>query len=659
MEIRTSSLDPNLTVVEIGRGTEDAWHFLPFEERRADLYALDQRYVLAIGGLGDRGTSLAIFDTAERRRTNFESNDQLFAYTRRGISSWCYAPAHRSVFIVEAARKPDGKYPNPFQYLRQLSVDGRVNRRFQIAPDFSSSILLPRDDGRIVCVGLNQVAVVDPASGDSQLSRTDLIHYRPSPMDQTLRWFSPDGRWGLRIQPPLILSPAEAQRARRFGSSLSRMVPRPEAVPGDKGEEHPDLPSDGMRRFGRTLDLFQLDPLRFERRLIVRYDPVDGETLTILERLCDEREPETWNARDQWLSSLSQYAPERGVAKWLYDWIDHVRWDDHRGGFNVAWEHQVREVPSPLYGGRLPERVADLAVRHVSFDGAVGPVEIIPGEAKALPPRPSEAAMKSIRAMVRERSRQIVECASWTGPDVAAALREVRRRIEEQGLETLVFGSQLQLQFRVNGRTIGERKFFETVRGMAVDDVAALLPELRHLLRSYGRAARTFVAARFDPIASGPSDHSPAALSEAALALAMLDDTGFDALRDWVVTVDQEHDPFAAARVFPAMARRTGFATAEAVRFGLWFFLQQWQTVRYEKTYFGLFKAAPAVMTPAAFASIVLAEAQDVASFSSATDVETGVSSVKDMLGRTFWDRAVSTELDRLLDAIRDQNIAG
>jgi hypothetical protein len=227
MEIRTVSLDPNLTVAEIGTGIESAWHFLPFEHCRAELHALDDRYVLAIGTMGDRGTSLAIFDTVERRRTNFETNNQLFAYTRGGRSSWCYAPAHRSIFMVETARKPDGEYPNPFQYLRHLSADGSVNRRFQIAPDFSSSTLLARDDGRIVCVGTSQVAVVDPISGDTRLSTTDLIHYRPSQIDQSLRWFSPDGRWDEQPRARLASARPQGGRAergadRRFDSGGAR-----------------------------------------------------------------------------------------------------------------------------------------------------------------------------------------------------------------------------------------------------------------------------------------------------------------------------------------------------------------------------------------------------------------------------------------------------
>lgn len=620
MDIRTYSLDSELTVAEIGTGTESAWHFLPFEHCRAQLHALDDRYVLAIGRMGERrGTSLGIFDTVERRRTNLETNHELRVYTGEDVSSWCYAPAHRSVFVVETARKSDVEHPNGHQYLRQLSVDGSINRRIQVAAAFSSFKLLARDDGRIVWLGRNQVAVVDPASGEARLSATDLIHPSPTTIDQSLRWFSPDGRWGLRTHPSLIVRPAGPQRA----------VPLEE-------EAHPDLASDGTRRVGRALDLFRLDPLGLERRLVIRYDELKDEAFAYLEQLCGLRDPEIWTTR---------YDPT--MAWWLYRWIERIRWDNDGRGFTVAWAHQTREVP-------LGGRVTDLAERHVSLDGVVGPATVIPGEPKVWPPLPSQTAIKSIQAMVRKRSRQTVDCGGWTGADVAAALREMRRRIEEHGLDALVFGSQLQFQFRVGGRTIGEKKFFETVRKMANDDVATILPELRELLRSYGSAARTYQDVYIDPITSGPSETSPAAFSEAALTLAMLADVGFDALRDWVVAVDQEHDLFAADKVFPAMARRTGFATPEAVRFGLWFFLQQWQTFRYEKTYLKLFKAAAAVMEPAAFASIVLAEAREVASFSSATGPQSGVSRVKDMLGKTSWDRAVSAELDRLLATLDD-----
>lgn len=54
-------------------------------------------------------------------------------------------------------------------------------------------------------------------------------------------------------------------------------------------------------------------------------------------------------------------------------------------------------------------------------------------------------------------------------------------------------------------------------------------------------------------------------------------------------------------------------------------------------------------MSPAAFAAAVISESQQVLLFSDETDLESSVSNVQDMLGQTFWDRAVLAELERLL----------
>ncbi len=647
MEIRTFSLDPDLTAAEVDAGTPNAWHFLPFEDRRGELFALDERFILAIGRIGSRSTSVAIFDTVERRRTNIETNDRLWAHSRENNTfSWCYAPFHQSIFIVESARKPDGVYPNPWQYVRQLSVDGRVNRQILIAQDFSASVLLPRDDGRIVCIGPRAIAVLDPVSGEARVSAMDLPAHHYPHLDQRLRWFSPDGRWGLRTHPTPIIGSAKPRMASRFRPLLSQIFPLAYTLPVEQ-DAHPDLEG-STPRFGRALDLFRLDPIAFERRLIIRYDELDDEAFATLQRLNDRQSEDGWDARDAWLHGLPEDAPELRWARWLYDWIRGIEWDDDGQGFTVKWTHAVREVPSRVVAG-LTDTVVDLAQRHVPFNGLPGSIALVAGAPKPTEPIPSETAIIAIKALVRERSRQIVDCGGWTGAAVAATLRELRSRIDGQGLAALVFGGQFQLQFRVDKRTIGEKKFFEAVRDMAADDIEIVLPELRDLLRSYGVAARKLSETYFGSIASGPSDHSPAALSETALTLAMLDDLGFDALRGWVVAVDQEHDYFAASKVFPAMARRTGFATPTAVRFGLWFFLQQWQTVKYEKAWLGLFKAAQTVMTPVAFASAALEEARDVNSFSDASDLESGIWRVQEMLGRTFWDRAATVELDRLL----------
>ena len=317
MEIRTFSLDPDLTVAEIDPGTEHSWHFLPFEDRRAELIALDERYVLALGSQGPRNSSVAIFDRVERRRTNIETNELLEIARPTGEARpWCYAPAQGSVFVIEYARKREGFTFYPSQYLRQLSVDGRVNRRILIAPEFKARSVVARDDGRIVCVGADQIALLDPATGEAEISSSELLkvsgHYRHT----LLRWFSPDGRRALR---PHLGSVVRSGKAPQRGSSLlSRILSRKEEAAPQGDEEHPDLPGDNVRRFGVALDLFRLDPLAFERRLIVRYLPeplFTAESLAILDALADRQDHRSWNGRDQLLLTGWEDTPETQLIK--------------------------------------------------------------------------------------------------------------------------------------------------------------------------------------------------------------------------------------------------------------------------------------------------------------------------------------------------------
>ncbi|MGV7121524.1 hypothetical protein [Sphingopyxis sp. 550A] len=651
MDIRTFSLDADLTVAEIDPGTDSAWHFLPFEDRRAELIALDERYLLAIGRRGSRDTSVAIFDTVKQHRTNIETSDRLNTYSRPGEAHpWCYAPTHRSVFVIESTKKRDFNFPNPAQYLRQLSVDGKVNRRIAIAPDFHAHVVLPRDDGHIICVGLNEVAVLDPISADVRVSTTDLIAWNHLHLHcGILGWFSPDGRWALRPHlGSVIRSGTPARDERRVRAFLSELFSPKTSSSQERGEGHPDLARNKGRSFGLALELFRLDPLGVERRLVICYyseQELSADLVAVLDPLADRQDHRAWNGHDQLLLTCHEDSHETRLVKSFFERIDGIKWDEDCQGFTVGLVEGTRKVES-RYSGKVS--VTDVGLRHVSLEGDVGQTISVPGELEPEPRRPSDEAINAIEAMVRERSSHLVECAGWTGHDVAKTLMEIRRRIEERGLDQLVFGEQLQFRFRVDKRTIGEKKFFETIRKMAAADIELILPELRHLMRSYGSAARQLETNGFGPIASGPSNHSPGALSEAALTLAMLDDTGFEVLRDWIRMIDQEHDYFAAAMVFPAMARRTRFKTVDAIRFGLWFFIQQWQTVKYERDYLGLFKAAPNLFSPASFASAVLTEARDVVNFSKATSVEVAISNVQQMLGRNAWDRAASAELDRL-----------
>jgi len=654
MDIRTAPLGSGLTVAEINSGAKEAWHFLPFEDREAELVALDERFVLAIGQIGSLSTSVAIFDTVERRRTNGETNRQLDVVARpRENYTWCYSPTLRSVFLVERAEGRGSILGSPGQWVRQLSVDGEVNRQLLIAPGFFAGALLPREDGRIVCVCMrtSKLAVLDPESGAVQMNANELLDssYHPE-FKRRLRWFSPDGRWGLRTHPTLIVHDARPHMKGRFRPFLSRFFPGA-GVGIEKGDTHPDLEGKFLA-YGRALDLFRLDPLTLERRLIIRYDDLDADALPAVERLCDQQGTNEWSARDKWLAGLPDDSPESIWASRLYNWIWDIRWDDDGQGFTVYSIHANRQVNSDFYRFPTKKTVVDVALRHVSLDGTVGPITIVPDALNVSTPLPSEKAIESIKALVRERSRQVLTCHGWTGSNVRETLQELGSRIDQHGLRALVFGGQLQLRFRIDKRVIGEKSYFETVRNLPDTDLQIMLPALRELLKCYGAAARTLSESHPGAIASGPSEHSPSALAEAALTLAMIDDTGFDALRDWILAVDQEHDYFAANKVFPAMARRTKFATPEALRFGLWFFLQQWQTVKYEKGWLGLFKAARSVMTPVEFVSAVVEEARTVSTLSDTTTIEIGIENVLVQLGRTLWDRAVSRDLNQLLAKI-------
>lgn len=428
---------------------------------------------------------------------------------------------------------------------------------------------------------------------------------------------------------------------------------------GDADPTHPDLVGDGQRRFGLALELFRLDPIELERRLVVRYvtpdefapDPVNWHLLSYmpdlahqqadlarsLDALADELDYDRWDGSSRMLLADHPFegqphhdleAADR-VAKRYLGQMRHVRWDADSQGFTV------------VVGDRE---------RHVALNGTIGPLTptdwVDPHVAARI--YPSEEAILAISAQVRERSIHRVAMPDLSAASIAAVLREMRRRIEEDGLEALVFGDMLQFRFRVGGRLIGERKLFDAVRALEGVDLAKVIPELRALMIAYGRAARTFQTGNCGPISSGHSEMAHAALSEAAIALALLDDCAFEYLRDWFVTVDQEHDTIAAGKVFPAIARRTGFSTPEAVEFGIWFFLQQWQTVSYERRYHGLFKAAEAVVESAAFARMAFEAAHEVCGFSQATDMETCRWMVEERLGRSLWSRSVRAELDRL-----------
>jgi hypothetical protein len=198
----------------------------------------------------------------------------------------------------------------------------------------------------------------------------------------------------------------------------------------------------------------------------------------------------------------------------------------------------------------------------------------------------------------------------------------VRKRMDgfelvvHHGHANVLFRDVLEFRYKLRGeRTKGmdETAFFKLVRALPEQEWAAFVPSLRRLMESYGRqVTKHKCTGNFWITGGGEPENWRAALSDAALTLAVCDPKAFEVLRDWFHSDDQEHDNFPANSVFPAIARRSGFATAEAARFGVWFYIYQWQNVFFDPDGMGLLEACKRHWKAEQFALIAAEEARRV-----------------------------------------------
>jgi hypothetical protein len=189
------------------------------------------------------------------------------------------------------------------------------------------------------------------------------------------------------------------------------------------------------------------------------------------------------------------------------------------------------------------------------------------------------------------------------------------RRVES-GLANVLFRDVLEFRYKLRGertKGIDEVAFFKLVRALPEWEWSAFVPPLRRLMESYGRqATKHKCTGNYWVTGGGEPEHWRAALSEAALTLAEFDPNAFEVLRDWFQTDDQEHDNFPANSVFPAIARRSGFATPDAARFGVWFYIYQWQSVFFDPGGLGLLEACKRHWKAEQFAQVAAEEARRV-----------------------------------------------
>jgi hypothetical protein len=270
----------------------------------------------------------------------------------------------------------------------------------------------------------------------------------------------------------------------------------------------------------------------------------------------------------------------------------HVRWDADSQGFTVVIADQER---------------------HVTLDGVVGPLSPTTWTDQTVRHSwPSDTAIKTLQRQIRERTIQRLNLTDLSPAGLHDAIRAMADRLE-RGLEAITFRDVLQFRFKVGGKTIGEAALFKAIRALPDKEGEALVADLRRLIASFGEKARGYILTAGESINSGGDpERMRVALADAALALAERDPASYEVFRGWFEQVDQEHDAFAAEKVFPAIARKTGFQSPGAVRFGFWFFLHQWQTTPYSFVDFEILRRAREIWTPTEFAGLILEEAARV-----------------------------------------------
>ncbi len=622
-----------LTMVEVDTGEGEPWAFLAFDDQRAEMHAIDDVLVLAKGDAG----GYAVFDCVARRRL-------VHVGTRSSHSDiWAFCRKRNTLFVPDGDGSLDENGWLSVNGVREAPLDGGESRFHLISENYRVFWIGVRDDGRVVCNCADEIAILNPETGEVSTSRPEGFEFSIGHILLTrLKWFSPNARWALRVHVGSVIR----QKPIRFPWWRRLLGPSPAL-------EHPDLQADGARRYGMALDLFSLDPVAHDRRLIVDYRVIAAPgsqgkrphpVMAGIDALADQLDHRDWNGRDQlllsdWPTGMDALARQErnalddAVAQQLLKPMRHVRWDEDSRGFTVVINNQER---------------------HVTLDGEVGPT--VPSDwtdEHQLPALPSNRAFKALRREIRTRTVQLVDLPDFSPAGLRLAVQAMADRIEA-GLDAIVFRGVLQFRFKAGGKTIGEIGLFRAIRRLSDEDVSPLLPDLRRLIAVFGEQAKGHVDHTGCGLNSGGEPETlRVALADAALALAERDPASFEVLRGWFEQVDQEHDPFAVEAVFPAIARKTGFLAPGAVRFGLWFFLHQWQTTPYEFADFPILSRAREIWTPEAFAGVFLEEARRVVEDKGPGDVRQDFyncyGAFEDMLELdNEWDSQVLAEVDRV-----------
>lgn len=178
-----------------------------------------------------------------------------------------------------------------------------------------------------------------------------------------------------------------------------------------------------------------------------------------------------------------------------------------------------------------------------------------------------DASLSTIQyAKDRGVSRNTIVVPSWDAAGCVAALEATASRIaggirDLAGADPDYPGDHIRLTFAGGDRVMDELEFFDWAVSCGEP---AILP-LRKIWAAFDKQATAGGWIVFDP----RYDEETGALAHAALALARLDPEAYRSLALWFFLRDIEHEPFGGRRVLPAIAETSGWATKEAIAFGL------------------------------------------------------------------------------------------
>lgn len=606
MKVTTSTLDPwGLTVVEVIDQHGGRRHFVPFDDQRAKVFPVGQHHLFAVG----RGyrtnirVAAAIFDLRTLARTfdvrgGYGEPVRQFGWAQDPSSLVVAMSAHPKL----ASAVDDRPMPTDTRVLEASLAGDRV-REF-LVQDFACLHLLVDETGAIVMVGHHRVphvafAVVsiDPDTGSISVQRTADDQYW---LDKAaLNWFSPDGRYALRHHVGSII--------RDSTSTLGRLI-------GRGAPAHPDVRPDGKVRYGHALDLYRLVPFRLERRIITRWSTEAELDVRLLRRMHGGISPTSSKLILEELARAQDYRKWDGASQILGRPIYHLEGEEREAADQrnqIAKGkifERIKDVRWNISSDAFTVRFSDDRVRLVGLNGRIGPIHPIAKEQGGLLECVSSATYEAARKAMRERSRCLIPISDLGQDGIIDALDALKGRLDDN-FDALVFRHAFVVAFQQGRRKVKLRALAEAMIGLSPPHAERVARSLEAVLATYAKQAIRHLATNHTHINDGDADNGREALSELARALAKIGHHDHMALRRWFETVDQEHDDFAAHHVFKA-AIAHGWS-AQVIRFGVWFAMTQWQTLRFDLLKIGMMEAARAVYSPQEFALLLIEEAED------------------------------------------------